>query len=137
MRVTGSGADLPRWRRSVLPAVMTLLRLLVGYLLTRSELQALLTSPSVLSTRVPAPSRYALAAAIAAGVVLFVVPRTVAYGAALLALSLGIFEYLWRHLGLPPQNVYGYALALLVVLAGSDWLVARLQRRIYSPKSPP
>ena len=101
MRIAGSGADLPRWRRSVLPAVMALLRLLVAYLLTRGELQALLTSPSVLSTRLVAPSRYGLATAMAAGIVLFVLPRTVAYGAALLALALGIFEHLWRHFGLP------------------------------------
>jgi len=116
---------------------MALLRLLVAYLLTRGELQALLTSPSVLSTRLVAPSRYGLATAMAAGIVLFVLPRTVAYGAALLALALGIFEHLWRHFGLPAQNVYGYALALLLVLAGSDWLVARVQRRVYSPRSPP
>ena len=136
MRVTGSGADLPRWRRAVLPAVMTLLRFMVVYLLTRGELQALLSDPGVLSGRLSAATRYGLAAGLVTGGVLFVLPRTVAAGALVLALALGLFEYLWRRLDLPPGHVYGYALALLIVLAASDWLVTRVQRRVYSPKTP-
>jgi hypothetical protein len=137
VRVTGSGADLPPWRRSVLPAVMTLLRFLVVFLLTRAELRALVSDPSVLTGRLSAVTRYGLAAGLIAGGVLFVLPRTVPAGALLLALALGLFEYLWRRLDLPPGHVYGYALALLIVLAVSDWLVRRVQRRVYSPKTPP
>jgi len=137
VRVAGSGAALPRWRRAVLPAVMTLLRLLVAYLLTRGELHALVSDPSVLTGRLSSAARYGLAAGLVVGALLFVLPRTVAAGALLLALALGLFEYLWRRLDLPPGHVYGYALALLIVLAASDWLVTRVQRRVYSPKTPP
>jgi hypothetical protein len=137
VRVTGSGAELPPWRRTVLPAVMTLLRLLVVMLLTRAELQALLPDQGVLAGRMAAATRYGVAAGIVVGAILFVLPRTVAAGALVLALALGLFEYLWRRLDLPPGHVYGYALALLIVLAVSDWMVRRVQAKVYSPKTPP
>jgi hypothetical protein len=137
VRVAGSGAELPPWRRTVLPAVMTLLRLLVVMLLTRAELRALLADQGVLAGRMAAATRYGLAAGIVVGAILFVLPRTVAAGALVLALALGLFEYLWRRLDLPPGHVYGYALALLIVLAVSDWMVRRVQAKVYSPKTPP
>jgi hypothetical protein len=116
---------------------MTLLRLMVVYLLTRGELRALVADPSVLTGRLSPGSRYGLAAGLVVGGILFVLPRTVAAGALVLALALGLFEYLWRRLDLPPGHVYGYALALLIVLAASDWFVSRVQRRVHSPKTPP
>ena len=109
---------------------------MVVYLLTRGELQALVSDPSVLSGRLSAAARYGLAAGLVIGGVLFVLPRTVALGAGLLALALGLFEYVWRRHDLPPSHVYGYALALLAVLTVSDWLVTRVQRRIHAPKTP-
>jgi hypothetical protein len=116
---------------------MTLLRLMVAYLLTRGVLGVLLFDPSPFTARAGLATRYGLGAVIAAGVILFVVPRTVALGALLLALGLGLFEYLWRRLGFAPGHVYGYALALVAVLAVSDWLVRRVQRQVYTPRTPP
>ena len=68
----------------------------------------------------------------AVGAVLFVYLRTVAAGAATLAVALLLFEFLWRRVGQEPHGTtLAASCALLAILAFSDWSTRRLQRRIY------
>jgi hypothetical protein len=54
-------------------------------------------------------------------------------GGALLLAGLAGFEWVWRRLGMPPGDTFLWSAALIVVLAAGEWLVRRVQRRVYDP----
>jgi hypothetical protein len=137
MAIEGSGTRLPLWRRRVLPVVMALLRLMVAYLVAYAPADILLRHPAVLSHTVALPGRIAVGLTLVAGALLFCLSRTVIAGALLLAVGLGIFEWLWERAGAPHSPLYLYALALIIVLAASETLTRRIRRRIYRDLKPP
>lgn len=137
MAIEGSGAGLPLWRRRVLPVVMALLRLMVAYFVAYAPADILLRHPAVLSHTVALPGRIAVGLTLVAGALLFCLSRTVIAGALLLAVGLGIFEWLWERAGAQHSPLYLYALALIIVLAASETLTRRIRRRIYRDLKPP
>jgi hypothetical protein len=136
MLMPRSAAGLPLWRRRVLPVLMALLRVFVCYVVLSAQLDLLLRHPGVLAEVASPLWLRALGGALLLGALLFIVPRTVAYGAILTALGLIAYEWLWRRAGLPPFGVLPYALALLAVLALSQLAVRRIQQRVYGIKPP-
>jgi hypothetical protein len=131
MRLSRSGAGLPPWRRQVLPWVMALARLAAAWLVTQWQLHALLLQASVLHSRVGAPTRFAIAALLAGGALLFAWPRTCLLGFTLLVAGLGAFEWLWQRLGVPGGALLSWSVAILAVLAAGEWLTRRVQRHLY------
>jgi hypothetical protein len=128
-----SGDGLPPWRRRVSGWLMSALRLLIAWVVVRSQVAALAASGGgLVGAMMGAPVRYATLAALVGGAVLFTWSRTVLVGFALLALGLGVFEYHWRRMGMGGDQ-YLWSLAVLAVLAVGEWLVRRVQRRLYAP----
>ena len=132
MKIDNSGAGLSPWRRRILPLLLAAVRALVAYVILRAPFELLVRDTLFLSGYAPHWLQYALAALMAVGAVLFVYLRTVAAGAATLAVALLRFEFLWRRVGQEPHGTtLAASCALLAILAFSDWSTRRLQRRIY------
>jgi hypothetical protein len=131
MPLPRSGSGLPPWRRQVLPWIMAGARLGAAWLVTQWQLHALLQQASLLHGRVGAPTRFAIAALLAAGTLLFAWPRGYLVGFALLVAGLGAFEWLWHPLGVPGGALLGWSVAILAVLAVGEWLTQRIQRHLY------
>ena len=132
MKIDNSGAGLSPWRRRILPLLLAAVRALVAYVILRAPVELLVRDTLFLSGYAPHWLQYALAALMAVGAVLFVYLRTVAAGAATLAVALLLFEFLWRRVGQEPHGTtLAASCALLAILAFSDWSTRRLQRRIY------
>ena len=132
MKIDNSGAGLSPWRRRILPLLLAAVRALVAYVILRAPFELLVRDTLFLSGYAPHWLQYALAALMAVGAVLFVYLRTVAAGAATLAVALLLFEFLWRRVGQEPHGTtLAASCALLAILAFSDWSTRRLQRRIY------
>ena len=132
MKIDNAGSGLSPWRRRVLPLVLAAVRALVAYVILGAPFELLVKDTLFLTGYAPHWLQYALATLMAVGAALFVFPRTVAVGAALLAASLLLFEFLWRHVGQDPHGTtLAASCALLGILALSDWSTRRLQRRIY------
>ena len=132
MKIDNSGAGMSPWRRRVLPLLLAAVRALVVYVMLRAPFELLVRDTLFLSGYAPHWLQYALAALMAVGAVLFVYLRTVAAGAATLAVALLLFEFLWRRVGQEPHGTtLAASCALLAILAFSDWSTRRLQRRIY------
>ena len=132
MKIDNSGAGMSPWRRRVLPLLLAAVRALVAYVILRAPFELLVRDTLFLSGYAPHWLQYALAALMAVGAVLFVYLRTVAAGAATLAVALLLFEFLWRRVGQEPHGTtLAASCALLAILAFSDWSTRRLQRRIY------
>ena len=132
MKIDNSGAGMSPWRRRVLPLLLAAVRALVVYVMLRAPFELLVRDTLFLSGYAPRWLQYALAALMAVGAVLFVYLRTVAAGAATLAVALLLFEFLWRRVGQEPHGTtLAASCALLAILAFSDWSTRRLQRRIY------
>ena len=132
MKIDTSGAGMSPWRRRVLPLLLAAVRALVVYVMLRAPFELLVRDTLFLSGYAPHWLQYALAALMAVGAVLFVYLRTVAAGAATLAVALLLFEFLWRRVGQEPHGTtLAASCALLAILAFSDWSTRRLQRRIY------
>jgi hypothetical protein len=128
-----TGDGLPPWRRRVSGWMMSALRALIAWIVVRSQVSTLVvTGGGFVGMTMGAPIRYATLAALVAGAVLFTWSRTVLAGFALLAVGLGVFEYHWRTMGMGGDQ-YLWSLAVLAVLAAGEWLVRRVQRRLYSP----
>ena len=132
MKIDNSGAGMSPWRRRILPLLLAAVRALVAYVILRAPFELLVRDTLFLSGYAPHWLQYALAALMAVGAVLFVYLRTVAAGAATLAVALLLFEFLWRRVGQEPHGTtLAASCALLAILAFSDWSTRRLQRRIY------
>lgn len=131
MPLPRSGSGLPPWRRQVLPWIMAVARLAAAWLVTQWQLHALLLQASLLHARVGAPTRFAIAALLAGGALLFAWPRSYLVGFALLVAGLGAFEWLWRPLGVPGGALLSWSVAILTVLAAGEWLTRRVQRHLY------
>jgi hypothetical protein len=132
MKIDNTGAGLSPWRRRILPLLLAAVRALVAYVILRAPFELLVRDTLFLSGYAPHWLQYALAALMAVGAVLFVYLRTVAAGAATLAVALLLFEFLWRRVGQEPHGTtLAASCALLAILAFSDWSTRRLQRRIY------
>jgi hypothetical protein len=130
-----SGEGLPPWRRRVSGWVMAALRLGIAWVVAHAQVTALVGPGSAfMADVIPAPVRWAVAGALVAGGLLFAWSRTVLVGFALLALGLGAFEWYWRGLGMPAGSTFAWSLTVLAVLAAGEWLVRRVQRRLYAPR---
>jgi hypothetical protein len=133
MMLPRTGEGLPPWRRQVSAWLMGALRLGVAWLVARDPYSALAGAKGAfLSESMPTALRWAAAAGIVAGGLLFAWPRTVLVGFGVLAASLAVFEWYWRKIGVG-GSTFAYSLAVLAVLAAGEWLVRRVQRRLYSP----
>lgn len=129
-----TGEGLPPWRRKVSTWVMGTLRLGLAWFLTREQVGMLADDTSLfLSDMMPAWLRWVTAAALVVGALLFTWSRTVLVGFVLLAVALGVFEWYWQMIGMPGGSTYGWSVGVLAVLAGGEWLVQRVQRRLYAP----
>jgi len=131
MMMPRSGAGLPAWRRQVMPWLMAAVRLVVAWFVVHGALAALVMQPSFLHDAVSAPMRYAVAALMFLGVIAFVWPSTCIVGFLLLTAGLVSFEWIWQHLGLPSGSLPYATIGALGVLAFGEWLVRRLQDRLY------
>jgi hypothetical protein len=127
-----SGADLPPWRRLVMPWIMALARLAAGWIVTQGALGALLLRTSFMASMVGAPLRFGIAALLGAGLVTFAWPRSYLLGFGLLLAGLAAFEWLWWRLGLPSGSLALWSVAILAVLAAGEWLTRRVQARVYA-----
>lgn len=132
-----SGADLPPWRRHVTPVLMALFRAAAGAFVVRGPVETLLAEPSFVRDAVGAPAGWAIVALLAAGAVLFTVPRTVFAGVAVLFAGLGAFEWAWYRAGMYSGPAIGFAMAIVAVLAAGEWLSRRVRRRVYAPPREP
>ncbi len=132
MKIDQSGQGLSPWRQRVLPLLLRCIRAAVGYLLLRTPIDLLLHDPLFLAGLAPRWTQYLLAGVMGLGVVLFVASRTVLSGALLMALTLIVFEFLWRHTGqLPHGTTLAASLAIVALLTAGEWSARHLQRRIY------
>lgn len=127
-----TGTDLPPWRRQVMPWLMAGVRLMVAWFLLRSPLAALLREPSFVAETVGRPLSWTVGTLLAVGALLFVWPRTVLIGYAMLVVGVVTFEWIWRTLGMPSGSLLVSALGIFTVLAAGEWLVQRLQKRLYA-----
>jgi hypothetical protein len=128
-----TGHALPPWRRRVMIWVMGALRLAVAWLVTQQPLSTTVGPEKAVLAAVPAAGRWAIAAALVAGALAFAWSRTVVFGFALLAAGIVAFEWCWSTYVGPGGRMLPTALALLGALAAGEWLVRRVQRRVYSP----
>ena len=125
------GSGLPAWRQQVAPWTMALVRLAAACFVVQAPLRVLVLEPSFVQTGSPAPQRYAVAALLCAGALLFAWPRSCLSGAAVLLAGLGGFEWIWQGLGLRSGPLPLWSASIVVVLAAGEWLVRRVQRSLY------
>jgi hypothetical protein len=123
-----SAAQLPPWRRQVMVWIMAALRLGAGWLVTRTELGALVMTPSFLRAQLGSALCYVDAAVLGAGLLAFAWPRSYLVGFVLTAAGLLGFEWLWRRAGMGPGAVLVTSLSVLAVLAAGEWLTRRVSR---------
>lgn len=130
-----TGTDLPPWRRQVMTWLMAAVRALVCWFLLAEPLAALLREPSFFASAVGRPLAWTVGSLLAVGAMLFTWPRTVLIGYPLLVAGLLGYEWIW-------YRVYGWngrllasGLAIFTVLAVGEWLVQRVQKRLYAPPS--
>ena len=124
---------LPPWRRRVSTWVMGLLRLGMAWLLGRTAFFALIApGGGFLGEVMPAPVRWLVIGALVLGALLFAWSRTVLVGFALLAVALGVFEFYFRRWGAQVSTTFWWSIAVLAVLAAGEWVVRRVQRRLYA-----
>lgn len=131
-----TGADLPAWRRQVMPWLMAAVRALVAWFLLRSPLELLLREPNAAAEAVGRPLAWGVASLLAVGAVLFAWPRTVLIGYVPLVAGVVGFEWIWRRLGMASGTLVVSALGIFTVLAIGEWLVQRVQKRLYAPPAP-
>lgn len=125
-----TGAGLPAWRRHVAAWLMGALRLGIAWLVAHDPLVAL--TGGALNGAMPDAARWAGAAAIVGGALLFAWSRTVLVGFALLVAGLGVFQYGWRHIGFDGTSAFVRTVALLAVLSAGELLVRRVQKKLYT-----
>lgn len=124
---------LPPWRRHVSTWVMAALRLGMAWLLGRMAFFALIAPDGgFLGEVMPAPVRWFVIAALVIGALLFAWSRTVVVGFVLLVAALGAFEFYFRRWGAQVSTTFWWSVAVLGVLAAGEWLVRRVQRRLYA-----
>lgn len=133
MMLPRTGADLPPWRRQVMPWLMAAVRLMVAWYVLRPALAALLREPSFIADAFGRPVAWGVGTLLAVGALLFAWPRTVLLGYPMLVVGVLAFEWLWRSLGAPNTTLLVSALAIFTVLAIGEWLVQRVQKRLYAP----
>ena len=125
------GSDLPAWRQQVAPWIMAAVRLAAAYLLAQGPLHMLVLDPGIVRSGGPAPQRFAVAALLGAGGLLFAWPRSCLVGAVLLLAGLAGFEWIWQGLGLRSGPLALWSACIVLVLAAGEWLVRRVQRSLY------
>lgn len=130
-----TGADLPPWRRHVMPWLMAAVRALIAWFVLRDPLLSLVGKGAFVTDVAGRPIGWTIGTLLAVGSLLFVWPRTVLIGYAMLVAGVVAFELLWRRLGMPGGSLLATALGLFTVLAFGEWLVQRLQKRLYAPRS--
>lgn len=124
---------LPPWRRHVSTWVMGALRLGMAWVLGRTAFFALAApGGGFIGEVMPAPVRWLVLAALVIGAPLFAWSRTVLVGCALLIAGLGVFEFYFRQWGAQVSTTFWWSVAVLVVLAAGEWLVRRVQQRLYA-----
>lgn len=129
----GSARHLPVWRQRVAPVLLGLLRFAVAAVLTVGPLQLLLLPGSLIDSLLPSlAARYGLAALIVVGVVLYTWRRSLLIGLPVLLLGLGISDLLWRQTGFS-DRLLAWGAGALILLAITDVVLARTQRRLYAP----
>lgn len=128
-----SGAELPPWRRHVMPWLMAGVRALMVWFLLRAPLEALVQEHGFVTSFVGKPIAWTVATLLAVGGALFVWPRTVLIGYAMVVAGVIAFELIWRRLGMPGGSLLVSALGIFTVLAAGEWLSQRLQKRLYAP----
>lgn len=129
-----SGSDLPAWRQKVAPWLMAAVRLMVGWFLVRGQLNMLVVESGLSRLSATAAERWAMAAVLVVGALLFAWPRTCLVGGVVLLAGLAWFEWLWARMGLTRGDSMTYALALVGVLAAGEWAVRRMQHRLYAKR---
>ncbi len=131
------GTQLPEWRQQVAPWIMAVVRLAAAYFVVQAPLRMLVLVPGFVQTGSPAPQRYAVAALLGVGALLFAWPRSCLIGAVLLLAGFGGFEWIWQGLGQRSGPLALWSTSIVVVLAAGEWLVRRVQRSLYrrSPRS--
>lgn len=127
-----TGTDLPPWRRQVMIWLMAAVRLLVCWFLLREPLAALLSEPGFIVPALGRPVAWTVATLFAVGALLFAWPRTVLVGYALLVAGLLGYEWIWHRLGGWSGRLLFSGLAIFTVLAAGEWLVHRVQKRLYA-----
>jgi hypothetical protein len=128
-----SAEGLPPWRRHVATWIMGTLRLVMAWVLGRTAFLALIApAGGFIGEVMPAPARWLVLAALVIGAVLFAWSRTVVVGFVLLAAGLGVFEFYFRKWGAQVSTTFWWSLAVLAVLAAGEWLVRRVQQRMYA-----
>ena len=126
-----TASQLPEWRRQVAPWLMAAVRLAAAYFIAQAPFRMLVLEPGFVQTSSAAPLRFAVAALLGAGGLLFVWPRTCLIGAVLLLAGLGGFEWIWQGLGLRSGPLALWSASIVLVLAAGEWLVRRVQRSLY------
>lgn len=121
-------ADLPEWRRRVMPALMAALRAAMAWAIFRSAVTFIWAPPSLL--HLPPLGRVVFGALMIVGGPLFLWPRTCHWGGLSLALAVGCYEWLWRAAGLPPGGMPWLAVVLLAVLVAGERVAQAAQRRV-------
>jgi len=112
---------------------MAALRLMVAWFLLRSPLDMLVQKTSFAADAVGRPIAWGVASLLAIGALLFAWPRTVLIGYAMLVAGVIGFEWIWRRMGMPGGMLVVSGLAIFTVLAAGEWLVQRMQKRLYAP----
>jgi len=125
------GTGLPRGRQQVMPWLMALARLGVGWIVIAASVYTLLEHGSFMPLVAGPLARYADAAALLGGLALFAWPPTCRWGFALLLAGIAGFELLWRHTGFVHGRSPLWAVAILTVLALGEWLSRRVRTRLY------
>ena len=110
---------------------MAAVRLAAAYFVVQAPFRMLVLEPGFVQTGSAAPLRFAVAALLGAGALLFVWPRTCLIGAVLLLAGLGGFEWIWHSLGQRSGTLLLWSASIVAVLAAGDWLVRRVQRSLY------
>ena len=131
MMLPTDASGLPAWRQKVMPWIMGLVRLGVGWLVTQAPLMTLVQKDSFLRVLAGMPLRYAIAAIYIVGLACFAWPATCFYGFATLLAAVGAFEWLWARTGISSGLLPVWTVAVLTVLAAGEWLTRRVQRRLY------
>jgi hypothetical protein len=126
-----NGSDLPAWRQQVAPWIMAAVRLAAAYFVTQGLLHMLVLDPGFVRSGSAAPQRFAVAALLGAGALLFAWPRTFLAGAVVLLAGLGGFEWIWQGLGMRSGPLALWSASIVLVLAAGEWLVRRVQRTLY------
>ncbi len=124
---------LPPWRRHVSTWIMGALRLVMAWVLGRMAFFALIApGGGWIGDVMPTPVRWLVVAALVLGALLFAWSRTVLVGFVLLVAGLGTFEFYFRQWGAQVSTTFWWSVAVLAVLAAGEWLVRRVQQRLYA-----